>query len=104
MSKSLRVGIIDLGISNITSVVNAFKRIGFSCCLLDETNDTVEVDVIVLPGVGNFGYLARCLNKSILRDRILSHHKKRAPIIGICLGMQILFDSSRESPFLTGLV
>ena len=76
MSKSLRVGIVDLGISNITSVINAFQQIGFSCYLLNETNDGVRVDVIVLPGVGNFEYLVNCLNKSILRARILNHHKR----------------------------
>ena len=102
-SKRLRVGIIDLGISNITSVANAFKHIGFPCYLLDENNNGVEVDVIVLPGVGNFGYLARCLDTSSLRGRILKHHKNKAPIIGICLGMQILFETSHESSLSRGL-
>ena len=99
----MKIGIIDLGISNITSVSNAFKKVGFSCCLLDELNHTVEVDIIVLPGVGNFGYLATLLNKSYLKDKILNHHKNKKPIIGICLGMQILFDSSHESPLSEGL-
>jgi imidazole glycerol phosphate synthase glutamine amidotransferase subunit len=99
----MKVGIIDLGISNITSVYNAFKKSGFSCCLLDELNHAAEVDLIVLPGVGNFGYLATCFNKSLLKDKILNHHKNKKPIIGICLGMQILFDSSDESPNSEGL-
>ena len=99
----MKVGIIDLGISNITSVHNAFEKAGFFCCLLDELNYSAEVDLIVLPGVGNFGYLAACLNKSFLKDKILKHHKNKKPIIGICLGMQILFDNSDESPYSEGL-
>ena len=103
MPKNLKIGIVDLGISNITSVHNAFKKIGFSCCLLKDKKDNVQVDIIVLPGVGNFGYLANCLSNSSLKEIILKHHKRRAPIIGICLGMQILFDSSEESPLSKGL-
>ena len=71
-SKRLTVGIIDLGISNITSVSNAFKRIGFSCHLLNEDSEDVKVDVLVLPGVGNFGYLAARLDSSNLKNRILN--------------------------------
>ena len=101
--RNLKIGIVDLGISNITSVSNAFTKIGFSCCYLEDKNDDdFQVDVSVLPGVGNFGYLASCLSKSTLKSRILDHHKRRAPIIGICLGMHILFDSSCESPLSLG--
>ena len=103
MSKSLKIGIVDLGISNITSVYNAFTKIGFSCYYLKGNNHDIQVNVIVLPGVGNFGYLAHCLSNSTLKAKILEHHKRRAPIIGICLGMQILFDSSHESPLSDGL-
>tara|TARA_B110000046_G_scaffold132724_1_gene139177 strand:+ start:170 stop:847 length:678 start_codon:yes stop_codon:yes gene_type:complete len=102
-SKRLTVGIVDLGVSNITSVSNAFKRIGFSCHLLNEDSEEVKVDVLVLPGVGNFGYLATRLDSSGLKSRILKHHRSKAPIIGICLGMQILFETSHESPSSNGL-
>ena len=99
----MKVGIIDLGISNITSVYNALNKTGFSCCLLNNHNHAEEVDIIVLPGVGNFGYLAKCLCQSLLKDKILKHHNNQKPIIGICLGMQILFDKSDESPNSEGL-
>jgi imidazole glycerol phosphate synthase glutamine amidotransferase subunit len=102
-SKGLTVGIVDLGISNITSVSNAFKRIGYECLLLNEDSNEIKVDVLVLPGVGNFGYLAERLDSSSLRSRILEHHRARSPIIGICLGMQILFETSHESTSSRGL-
>lgn len=102
-SKKLVVGIIDFGISNITSVANAFHKIGFPCHIINEDNYNFEVDVLVLPGVGNFGYLATQLKVSKLRDRILKHHREQLPIIGICLGMQILFDTSEESLSSMGL-
>lgn len=101
--KKLVVGIIDFRISNITSVANAFSKIGFKCHQINEENYNFEVDVLVLPGVGNFGYLASQLKVSKLRDQILKHHRKKLPIIGICLGMQILFDISDESPSSKGL-
>ena len=103
MSKRLKIGIVDLGISNITSVYNAFTKIGFTCCLLNDKQNNVQANIIVLPGVGHFGYLTNCLSNSTLKEIILNHHKKREPIIGICLGMQILFDSSEESPLSKGL-
>lgn len=99
----MKVGIIDLGISNITSVYNALNKTSFSCCMLNNHNHAEEVDIIVLPGVGNFGYLAKCLSQSLLKDKILKHHNNQKPIIGICLGMQILFDKSEESPNSEGL-
>jgi len=102
-SKKVVVGIIDLGISNITSVANAFQKIGFLCKFLNEDNYNVEVDVIILPGVGNFGYLASQLKVSKLKHRILKHHREQRPIIGICLGMQILFDTSDECSSSNGL-
>ncbi len=102
-SKRLTVGIVDLGMSNITSVSNAFKRIGCECHLLNEDSNDVNVDVLVLPGVGNFGYLAARLDSSRLRSRILEHHRAKSPIIGICLGMQILFETSQESSSSRGL-
>ena len=102
-SKRLTVGIVDLGISNITSVSNAFKRIGYECHLLNEGSNDVKVDVLVLPGVGNFGYLAACLDSSSLKSLILKYHRAKSPIIGICLGMQILFETSHESTSSRGL-
>ena len=101
--EKLEVGIIDFGISNITSVTNAFQKIGFTCHLINEENHDFAADVLVLPGVGNFGYLAAQLKVSKLKERILSHYNKGLPIIGICLGMQILFERSDESPSSKGL-
>ena len=102
-SKRLTVGIIDLEVSNITSVSNAFERMGYSWHLINEDSKKVKVDVLVLPGVGNFGYLAKRLDSSGLKSRILKHHRSKAPIIGICLGMQILFETSHESTSSSGL-
>ena len=91
------VTIIDTGISNITSVINAFERIGCEVKVTNLKDDIVFAKFLVLPGVGSFEHGMRALQKydliDIIREQVLVN---KVPIIGICLGMQLLADSSTE--------
>ena len=90
------VGIIDYNMGNLASVYNA-------CCLLDEKAEIVsepdrltEYDRLILPGVGAFGDAIEHLKETGLDKAILEYAKSGKPMIGICLGMQLLLESSEE--------
>lgn len=91
-----KVGIVDLGVSNITSVANAFLKAGSDCSVITTAAQMDKIDIAVLPGVGNYDYLAPKLEASAVKDKIIAHQKSGKPLIGICLGMQILFEGSDE--------
>lgn len=101
---STRIGIIDYGIGNLTSVRNAFAAIGCEVHILDEPSGLCEVSHIVLPGVGAFGD-----GISSLRDRnwipIMEEEvrQKRKPFLGICLGLQLLATRGTEHGLNDGL-
>lgn len=89
--------IVDYGMGNIRSVQNAFMRLGCTVTLSQSANDFQAADAIILPGVGAFAEAITNLRKlellTPLRDAALKYKK---PFLGICLGMQLLADSSAE--------
>ncbi len=96
----MKIGIINAGFSNITSVQNALNEINIDSELINSNNPSY--DLIIMPGIGNFGYAMESMRNSFLFEMISSHNKNQKPIIGICLGMQLLFESSEESPSTEG--
>lgn len=102
------IKIIDLGINNLTSVAKAFSEHAKKSVIefVDTKNskkDTSKSNLIVLPGLGNFGAAARILENSDLPEYIHNQISEGASIVGICLGMQLLGDKSDESPGSKGL-
>jgi glutamine amidotransferase len=91
----IKIGIINLGINNLYSIYNIFKKIGYKTSIIKK--DMKNYDFIVLPGVGSFKGGMNSLKKNnyveILNENIL---EKKKNIIGICLGMQLLFSKSNE--------
>lgn len=96
----MKIGIINAGFSNITSVQNALNEIDINSELINSKNSSY--DLMIMPGIGNFGYAMDSMRNSFLFEMILSHNQNQKPIIGICLGMQLLFESSDESPSTNG--
>jgi glutamine amidotransferase len=97
------VAVVDYGIGNLHSAHKAFLRAGVDARL---TNDPVEVEraaAVVLPGVGNFGACMRALRETGLLGPVLSVIEAGRPFLGICVGMQMLFEGSDESPNDPGL-
>ena len=91
------ITIVDYGMGNLGSIRNMFKRIGVPTVLAADPEAIEKADKLVLPGVGNFDQAMKRINSSDLRE-ILDHKAllERIPILGICLGMQLLTQSSEE--------
>ena len=90
-----RIAIVDYGVGNLKSVANALEILGFSSVISADSGELERADAIILPGVGAFPDAAEKLRASGLgRDILLQAEKK--PILGICLGMQLLFEESSE--------
>lgn len=89
------IAIVDYGAGNIFSVKNALDYLGFESVLTDKKEDLVSADSIILPGVGAFPAAMDMLDASGLVDTIKQQAKKK-PFLGICLGMQLLFEKSFE--------
>lgn len=91
------IGVLDYGIGNVKSVVNMIKKIGADVIILNTENEIKKVDKLIIPGVGSFDTGIRKLRESGLIDAINKHAiKDKKPLLGICLGMQILGRSSEE--------
>ena len=90
------VAIVDYGVGNLFSLVSSFNAIGVQAVATGDKNVIEKADKIILPGVGAFGDAAKKLISSGLKDVVLQQVKKGKPLLGICLGMQLLFDKSFE--------
>ena len=88
--------IIDYGAGNIKSVINAFKFLGHECVLVSDPENLKEYSHIVLPGVGAFGEAMKKLKFNGMDEAVKEAVKSGKAFIGICLGMQLLFERSFE--------
>ena len=94
-NKSL-VGIIDISINNILSIKRAFQNIGSKVTIIDEQRNVEKFDIIVLPGVGAYHEAMKKLRDTKLILSIEQALDKNKNFLGICLGMQLLFEESEE--------
>ncbi len=101
--QQITIGIIDYRMGNLQSLVNAFSFLGYKICISSAETDLQKCDLLVLPGVGSFHQGILNLNQLGLDKFITSWIDSCKPFIGICLGMQILFESSNENGFQKGL-
>ena len=90
-----RVSVIDYGVGNLFSMKNALQRAGLDASIVKTPEGVREADGIILPGVGNFGAASRLLTP--LSDPIREVVADGTPILGSCLGMQLLFEKSEEA-------
>jgi glutamine amidotransferase len=97
------IGIVDYDIGNLRSVQKAFQHVGGEAVFVRTPEEISCVDALVLPGVGAFGDCVRCLAKSGMWDATADWAKSERPFFGICVGYQMLFDSSEEAPGEKGL-
>ena len=100
------VGIIDLGINNLTSVQRAFSvplKPTDSLIVIEDDSNVEQPDLIILPGLGSFGAGMTALRERKLIEKIKKWNQEGAKVVGICLGMQLLGTSSEESVGITGL-
>ena len=97
------VAIIDYNAGNLKSVQKAFEHIGERVICTRDFHEILNADRVVLPGVGSFEYAINELRKYELDKAIWEVCSKNIPFLGVCLGLQLLFEQSMESPNVKGL-
>lgn len=97
------IGIIDYNMGNLASVYNACHLIDAKATIVKNPNELKNFDRVILPGVGAFGDAMEHLNETGMKEAIYEFAKSGKPMIGICLGMQLLFESSQEFGHSDGL-
>ena len=99
----MKLALIDYGAGNLRSVANALRELAIEPCIAASAADLTDATHLVLPGVGSFGDCMAQLEARGLVEPIRAWLAAGKPYLGICLGYQILFDSSEESPGVAGL-
>lgn len=90
------IAIVDYGVGNLFSLESSFCKIGAKVTVTKDKTELQRADKIILPGVGAFGDAAEKLRKSGLGDVVKERANAGVPLMGICLGMQLLFEKSYE--------
>jgi len=97
------IAIIDYGSGNVNSVKKALDYLGERSVITSDEKKILEADKVVFPGVGNFGSVMKELKKRKLDSAIKRAIESKKPFLGICVGLQVLFEESEESPNVKGL-
>ena len=97
------IGVIDYGAGNLRSVCNSLKKLSVDCHVVKVPSDLNKIETMIFPGVGSFGDSSDQLKKQSLFEPIREWIINDRPFLGICIGFQMLFDSSEESPGSEGL-
>lgn len=90
------IGIIDYGMGNLGSVSNALSYLNVEHMICDTKEKIAQCDKLILPGVGAFAQAMETIKEKDLYACIDTYVKNHVPLLGICLGMQMLFDTSEE--------
>jgi imidazole glycerol-phosphate synthase subunit HisH len=100
---STTIAVLDYGIGNLRSAQKAFERVGADARLTADPDEVAAADGVVLPGVGAFGRCAEALRSSGLAEVAAAAVASGRPFLGICIGMQLLYEESEEAPGVPGL-
>ena len=97
------IAVVDYGMGNLRSVAKALERVGAEVCVSSEADRITSADAVVLPGVGAFGRCMENLRAAGLVETVRTAALSGKPFLGVCVGMQILFDESEEFGPVAGL-
>ena len=103
MRRSRPLAIVDYGAGNLRSVQKAFEHVGADATITSDPQEIAAAPAIVLPGVGAFGAAMEQLGRRGLVAVILERIRQGTPFLGVCLGLQVLFEGSEEDPGVAGL-
>ncbi len=101
MTRSLdgpRIAVLDYGIGNLRSAEKALQHVGAAAELVTDAATVEAADAVVLPGVGAFGACAKALRESGLDEVAKAAIAANVPFFGVCIGFQLLYEGSEESP------
>lgn len=99
----MKVTIVDYGAGNVPSVERALQRLGAESLGTNSPECILHAEVLLLPGVGHIAALVRALDEQKMRASLVDAINRGVPFLGVCLGLQVLFESSAEAPQLRGL-
>ena len=99
----MKIAIIDYGMGNLHSAAKAFEKVGAQVVVTRDPAEVLRADKVVLPGVGAFGDCMKNLNERGLAPVIHEVIAAGKPFLGICVGLQLLFEGSEEDPGVAGL-
>jgi glutamine amidotransferase len=99
----LNIAVVDYGIGNLRSAEKALQRVGGDAALTSDPCAVDAADAVVLPGVGAFGRCMEALRESGLENAALGAIAQGKPFLGICVGMQMLYEWSEEDPDVKGM-
>jgi len=103
LASGLRVAVVDYDAGNTLSVTRALEKVGARVELTPDPDTVAAADAVVLPGVGAFGDCLQKLRSRGMDDACREAFERGAPFLGVCVGLQALFDGSDESPGVPGL-
>ena len=98
MTTAATVALIDYGAGNVPSVERALQKLGVCSKRVTQPRELSGLRAVILPGVGHFAAIIRALDEQDLRAALLDAIEQRVPFLGICLGLQMLFENSEEGP------
>jgi imidazole glycerol phosphate synthase glutamine amidotransferase subunit len=99
----MNVTLIDYGAGNVTSVERALQRLGAASQRSHSPECIANAEALLLPGVGHYAALIHALDERALRAPLLAAIRRGVPFLGVCLGLQALYETSEEAPELEGL-
>jgi imidazole glycerol phosphate synthase glutamine amidotransferase subunit len=99
----MRITLLDYGAGNVTSVERALQRLGADSQRASTAEAIAQAEALLLPGVGHYAALIRALAERALRAPLLDALGRGVPFLGVCLGLQALYETSEEAPELQGL-
>src|SRR5205823_12495175 len=100
---AMKITILDYGAGNVPSVERALQRLGAESQRTGSPESISKAEALLLPGVGHYAALVRALDEQNMRAPLVDAIRRGVPFLGICLGLQVLFESSAESAQLRGL-
>ena len=103
MNEKPNIAILDFGINNLFSIKKALEKVGSNTIITSNKEEILDSDALILPGVGSYDRAMNSLRENNLVDTIHEFSKTNKYVLGICLGMQLLMDSSEEFGYNNGL-
>ena len=103
MNVKPNIAILDFGINNLFSIKKALEKVGSNTIITSNKEEILDSDALILPGVGSYARAMNSLRENNLVDTIHEFSKTNKYVLGICLGMQLLMDSSEEFGYNNGL-